>query len=38
MELACTGNIFRPLRFRYELVSLYLFQTHKAVLKLIVRN
>jgi hypothetical protein len=35
-ELACNGNIFRPLVFQLWAGSLYLFQTPNAVLKLIV--
>jgi hypothetical protein len=37
-NLPATKTYFAPLRFRYGLVSLYLFQTHNAVLKLIVCN
>jgi hypothetical protein len=37
-ELACHGNIFRPLAFPLTAGSLYLFQTHNAALKLIVWN
>ena len=37
-NLPATETYFAPLRFRYGLVSLYLFQTHNAFLKLTVCN